>query len=288
VRYDVDGSLDQTLSGDGRRVADLGGDDGGTGVAVRPDGRIVAGGSSGTAGGPERDFALASFTSDGRLDRTFSEDGMLTTDFGGNEGAVELALQTDGKTVLAGTAWGDRPAYGDFALARYTVNGRLDLSFGEDGRQTTDFGSFADQAADVAIQADRKIVVGGDSGTHPVDFALARYLPGAEGPEGRTVVGTRGDDRLVGTPGDDLIRCGAGDDRVSGQGGHDRIDCGSGADVVAAGSGNDTVRGGSGADVIGGGRGDDHLAGEAGDDRLRRGPGSDRLSGGSGSDSVVQ
>jgi uncharacterized delta-60 repeat protein len=113
----------------------------------------------------------------GDLDPTFGSGGKLTTDFGGNETAWGVAVQRDGKAVVAGTRFDPGPA-DDFVLARYTVSGSLDPTFDGDGRVTTDFGGRSDGADDVAIQADGKIVAAGSG--FPValrlaDFALARY-----------------------------------------------------------------------------------------------------------------
>jgi uncharacterized delta-60 repeat protein len=113
----------------------------------------------------------------GDLDRGFGSGGKVTTDFGGNESALGLAVQSDGKAVVAGTRFDPGPS-DDFVLARYQSNGALDPRFGGDGRVTTDFGGRSDGADDVAIQADGKIVAAGSgfpAQVRPVDFALARY-----------------------------------------------------------------------------------------------------------------
>jgi uncharacterized delta-60 repeat protein len=113
----------------------------------------------------------------GDLDPTFGTGGKVTTDFGGNETAWGLAVQSDGKAVLAGTRFDPGPS-DDFVLARYTVSGALDSTFDGDGKVTTDFGGRSDGADDVAIQADGKIVAAGSgfpAHVRPVDFALARY-----------------------------------------------------------------------------------------------------------------
>ncbi len=113
----------------------------------------------------------------GHLDPTFGSDGKVTTDFGGNETALGLAVQANGKAVLAGTRFDPGPS-DDFVLARYTARGALDATFDRDGKVTTDFGGGPDGAHDVAIQADGKIVAAGSgipSQVRPLDFALARY-----------------------------------------------------------------------------------------------------------------
>jgi uncharacterized delta-60 repeat protein len=90
------------------------------------------------------DFALARFNADGSLDTTFGQMGMVVTVFtccrsGARESASKaaaVAIQSDGKIVAAGLGAGY-----DFGLARYTVRGRLDPTFGDGGKVTTDFGS---------------------------------------------------------------------------------------------------------------------------------------------------
>ena len=113
----------------------------------------------------------------GHLDPTFGSGGKVTTDFGGNETALGLAVQADGRAVLAGTRFDPGPS-DDFVLARYTASGALDTTFDRDGKVTTDFGGGSDGARDVVVQADGKIVAAGSgfpAQGRPLDFALARY-----------------------------------------------------------------------------------------------------------------
>jgi uncharacterized delta-60 repeat protein len=168
ARYNPNGSLDPSFSGDGKRLTDLGGSDIALAVLIQGDGKIVAVGG----GGPGGDFALARYNPNGSLDPSFSGDGKQTTDFGGGDSARGAALSADGKIVAAGQA-----VSGDFALARYNPNGSLDPSFSGDGRQTTDFFGSFDDARGVALQDDGKIVAVGVAWPYPGDFALARYNP---------------------------------------------------------------------------------------------------------------
>ena len=83
-------------------------------------------------------------------------------------GASALAIQADGKIVVAGGA--------GYGVARFNSDGTLDASFGGDGKVMTDFTSGSDYAPGVAIQADGKIVVVGTAGSWPdTKFALARF-----------------------------------------------------------------------------------------------------------------
>jgi uncharacterized delta-60 repeat protein len=116
----------------------------------------------------------------GDLDPTFGVGGRVTTEFvGGSASASSVALQPDGKIVVAGLTGLTSLAARDFALARYNTDGSLDTSFGTEGLVTTDFSGGSDVASDVALQPDGKVVVAGSTG--PPDgareFALARYNP---------------------------------------------------------------------------------------------------------------
>ena len=170
ARYNADGSLDTSFSGDGKQTTDFGPNGGATGVALQADGKIVV-----VGGTLESDFAVARYNPNGSLDTSFSGDGKQTTDFGGREGARGVAVQADGKIVVAGTSSiGPGGTHnGNFALARYNPNGSLDTSFSGDGEQTTIFDG-DDQANGVALQADGKIVAVGFGGAFG-DFVLARY-----------------------------------------------------------------------------------------------------------------
>jgi hypothetical protein len=112
----------------------------------------------------------------GNLDPSFGAGGKITTDFfGDRDRANAMALQSDGKIVVAGSAL--NMGMGDFALARYNPDGSLDMSFGVAGKVTTDFFGFFDEARAVAIQSDGKIVAAGVTFSNDTftDLALARY-----------------------------------------------------------------------------------------------------------------
>ena len=151
------GDLDVSFSGDGKQTTDFGGSDAAAAVAVQADGKIVVAGSSGG------NFALARYGADGTLDPSFSGDGLVTTDLGGTDDGQGVAIQADGKIVVAGGSGGN------FALARYTAGGVLDTSFSGDGMQTTDFG-----AADGAPRWRSRPTAGSWSGGSPA--AISRWL----------------------------------------------------------------------------------------------------------------
>jgi uncharacterized delta-60 repeat protein len=172
ARYDDDGSPDPSFGGDGmvRTSGFRFPRAGASSIAVYPDGDIVAAGTTFTNPSREERFALARYDNHGRLDPAFGDDGRVWTRFSPrNARASGLAIQTDGKVVVAGGA------SGDFALARYRRDGTLDASFGGDGKVQTAFGARYSSAEGIAIQADGKIILAGTAGFDDTWFALARY-----------------------------------------------------------------------------------------------------------------
>jgi len=161
------GDLDLSFGLDGKVLTDFGGLEVGNAVAIQTDGKIVVAGSRDFLF--NQDFAVVRYNSDGNLDNSFGSGGKVITGFGGTELARAVAIQTDGKIVVAGHNGVD------FALARYNSDGTLDTSFSEDGKVLTDFGGLEFGNA-VAIQTDGKIVAAGTkTGFLLSDFALARY-----------------------------------------------------------------------------------------------------------------
>jgi len=166
LRYNRDGSLDSTFGTGGKVTTNFGGSDAGLGVILQKDGKIVVAG--GADAGVTSDFAVARYNRDGSLDVSFGTGGLVTTDFGGTDLGNAVALQKDGKIVVAGQT------SGDFAVARYNTDGSLDTTFGVGGLVITDFAG-VDQGRSVAIQKDGKIVVAGHTDDGDLDFAVARY-----------------------------------------------------------------------------------------------------------------
>jgi uncharacterized delta-60 repeat protein len=173
VRYNPDGSHDNSFGNGGILTTSFGGEsDGASSVAIQSDGKIVVAGSTENI---NYYFALARYNFDGSPDTTFGNGGKLTTTFGGdNDWATSVAIQSDGKIVVAGNS--SIGTDSDFALARYNPDGSLDNSFGTNGKLTTDFGGHDDHGYSVALQEDGKIVVAGtSSNSTEINFALARY-----------------------------------------------------------------------------------------------------------------
>jgi uncharacterized delta-60 repeat protein len=168
VRYNANGSIDNSFSGDGIVTHAIGASgEQINAIAIQPDGKIVV---AGTAVMTNNDFAVARYNTDGSLDVTFDSDGIVTTAVGAStDQANGIVLQPDGKIVVVGTS------SSDFAVVRYNTDGSIDLTFDADGKATTPIGVSTDVATGVDLQTDGKIVVGGYANMGTNDFAVARY-----------------------------------------------------------------------------------------------------------------
>jgi len=113
----------------------------------------------------------------GQLDTTFATKGIfLLNSIGQQGGSTRVALQTDGKIVLAAPSGDPQKSNNGIALVRLNTDGTPDASFGTAGEVV--FGVNHTVPVGVAIQIDGKIVVGSAAGAN-VDggggFALARF-----------------------------------------------------------------------------------------------------------------
>ena len=137
-------------------------------ILTQPDGRVLGVGHQGNLAAGTSQGVIERFNSDGSVDTTFGNGGKIVSSAGVNEAYYGVAMLDASHFVVVGTSGGD------FVLARYDLQGRLDGSFGSGGRMITDFGTATDEARGVAIAAGGMIVAAGDSGGN---FAFAEYDP---------------------------------------------------------------------------------------------------------------
>ena len=175
ARYNANGLLDTSFNGDGKVTTDFfGNNDGANAVVIQSDGKIVAVGVAYAEG--RLNFGVVRYNTNGSLDTTFSGNGKFYFGFNDNgDIAYSVALQSDGKIVIAGEA------AADWGVARLNTDGSLDSTFGTNGKITTSFGGSnagSPGAKGVVVQSNGKLVAGGGarlSGSGNDDFALARY-----------------------------------------------------------------------------------------------------------------
>ena len=181
-QYKADGTADGSFGANGIATTSFtkGKNDDIYGIALQPDGKVIAVGYANDSWGNAKTWAVVRYNANGSLDTTFNKTGkVLGFGKGSNsEEAYSVAVQADGKIVVAGRV-ADGDGGWDFALARYSTSGTLDATFGTGGKVQTDLGwvheqrSSSDSVFDLLIQPDGKIVVaGGTSNGLPV---VARY-----------------------------------------------------------------------------------------------------------------
>lgn len=150
------GSLDGTFGEGGLVLAAVDPPEFAFDVAVQTDGGIV---TAGTVSGRGGRISVMRFDDTGKSDPTFGGDGAVQTNITpGDDWAHAIAVQADGRLVVAGHAGGSS---GPMAVLRYLPDGRLDRSFSGDGKLTIDFGYGAEVAYDVVVLPSGKIVVAG-------------------------------------------------------------------------------------------------------------------------------
>jgi uncharacterized delta-60 repeat protein len=159
----------------------MGSHSGANAVLQQPDGKLVVAGSVVPSSGGPSAVLLARFLPDGRLDPTFGTAGSVTTHFVANnlEEANALLLQPDGKLVVAGRSDILGTPFPSAILARYLPDGRLDPSFGIEGKVTLTFGGGSGINA-LVQQPDGKLAVAGFGGFSRVTasfLVLARFQP---------------------------------------------------------------------------------------------------------------
>lgn len=182
IRIDIDGSLDKDFGQDGKvhlpsdyfsprtYLKDI------DALTLQADGKIVIVGGIGAHPHTSKGTMLLRYTSDGRLDNSFGEEGILLLDSQTNNSCYTICQQADGKLVIAGTSGSFN--HEDFFLVRLTADGQIDRTFGNLGYVHTDLGK-NESTSKVLYQRDGKLLIIGfaHEDYEKSDFAIARYLP---------------------------------------------------------------------------------------------------------------
>lgn len=176
VRYNPDGSLDETFGENGKVLTDLVQEysfyySQALAVTVQQDGKIVITGTGyfeDKNGFADYDVLLIRYNEDGTLDETFGNDGIVISNFGSNRDiAYDIVVQPDNKIVITGQI------NFDLFVARYLPNGVLDSSFAESGYYSL---KYKGRSRSIALQNDGKIIAaGGDD-----KFLLLRLYSSGE------------------------------------------------------------------------------------------------------------
>lgn len=176
LRLNIDGSFDNSFSGDGVQTTDIhSSDDEASSLILQSDGKIVLTGTEFFITNARNFQLIASvrYNTDGSLDNSFDHDGKLEgVGKLGNTSFISSTLQTDGKLVVSGTTWNGKNY--DIVVARYNSDGSPDNTFSSDGVLVLDMGS-QEYASNVIIQKDGKILLSGTRGFDNSQVVIMRF-----------------------------------------------------------------------------------------------------------------
>lgn len=156
VRYNTDGTIDETFGNNGKTVTDFGSPhEEIMSVIVQPDGKILALGGSNSS--YIRSNLVARYNADGSLDTSFGDSGKTATYISENYvKTIGMVLQTGGKILVIGND------YNNIVLMRYNPDGAIDSSFGNNGKSLiANSNTNPEFGYDVIAQPDGKIIVVG-------------------------------------------------------------------------------------------------------------------------------
>lgn len=181
ARYNTNGSLDNSLDGDGRVVTLFGQANNNLLVTVLPSGKIQLVGLTITAAGTH--FSISQYNSNGSLDNTFDGDGRTLSLFNANEDSYfpsSAARQLDGKYVVTTTTVDVLNFINleNIVVRRYNADGTVDATFGTNGKVSTDLMEDSQTSKAVAVQDDGKVLLAGFSGFW--NFNVLRYTATGE------------------------------------------------------------------------------------------------------------
>ena len=161
ARFLPDGRLDNSFSGDGKASFNVRpGDESATDIHVSPDGRIYITGSVDlTYSKRVSDFLILRLRESGKLDPSFSNDGLRLFDVGGFDVSNGSALGPDGDLVLVGSGEQSSSPNGLKAAAvRFSSSGAFDRTF---GKKLVHPGAFGGYFNDVSFHPSGDVVVAG-------------------------------------------------------------------------------------------------------------------------------
>jgi uncharacterized delta-60 repeat protein len=191
ARYNVNGSLDNNFGINGKVITAIGlQNDFATSVAIQSDGKIVVAGMCFVSGNEK--YGVVRYNVDGTLDTSFDLDGKIITSIGSYlNRAYSIAIQSEGKIIVAGDSYSDSLQY-NITMARYNTNGSLDSTFDNDGISVITFGTTGAIGKSIVIKSDGKIVVAGQT-ANDANFILIRCningsLDTSFGTQGGTIV----------------------------------------------------------------------------------------------------
>lgn len=175
VRYTADGRLDESFGEGGRAIVEIDAPWCETrGMAFTRDGGVLV---AAAVPGVGSDVMIARLDEVGRLDEDFGSRGSVRLDLGQDERPGGLAVDSNGRIVLAGTRASFDGGTREVFVARFAADGAADASFGTGGLVLASPTGAGASASALAVQSDGRLVVGGSVAwnTGGSDSALVRF-----------------------------------------------------------------------------------------------------------------
>ncbi len=193
VRLNANGTLDAAFDGPGGSgngavaipVSTGAGHDEAADLALQPDGRLLVAGRCDRLG--SQDFCVVRLNANGSFDTQFdgegSADGVVVVSAAGTDTVTAMALQTDGRIVIAGTC---TSSLAPFCVVRLNSDGSLDTSFDStsnaNGRITFTMPNASSTPQTVSVQANGRIVMSGQCSNGSITtFCAVRLNGGSSG-----------------------------------------------------------------------------------------------------------
>lgn len=163
IRYNADGTLDNSFDADGKMLYDEPGYLATAyNIKVLANGKILVAGFVNDESETIRYGLLARFNANGSIDNTFGTNGRIIHIVGtANNDIYNLALQADGKIVVAGTA--TVAGHAQYVALRFSSEGVPDNSFGTNGQSIVNITNYQSSVKSVAVQPDNKVIIAGNS-----------------------------------------------------------------------------------------------------------------------------
>ncbi|HPV25312.1 MAG TPA: hypothetical protein PLJ65_14145, partial [Casimicrobium sp.] len=183
ARYSATGALDTTFNATGTVQTPVNsGTDRALGLAIQGDGKIVVSGACERpiANTPffTQEFCVVRYTTSGALDTNFNTTGFVQVAVGANffDSGNAVAIQSDGKIVVAGTCANFSSTAAEICIVRFTSAGAFDTAFNATGKVVTALGSGLNTGQTVVVQPDGKIVAAGNCDSVAIqEFCVLRY-----------------------------------------------------------------------------------------------------------------
>ena len=185
ARFNTSGTLDASFGTGGIVLYDGGDYDRGYGIDTNSNGNILVTGirTQPNPNNTDYDIPVICFDSDGNLDTSFGNNGIVLFDGGNREECYDLMVQSDDTILVAGHSGNSAAGPSDWSIVvlKYDPDGALDTTFGTGGVYEYDPTENTEWGYGLALQSDGKIVVAGQAHNGTDDDVIVLRLTNSTG-----------------------------------------------------------------------------------------------------------